>query len=1797
MEAILGEDTHEGVVDVIDYLNYGSEKPGLSIEQLRRPQHVADLGRDNGAALYHSFGLETQRKKNLQLIDDRKLVYVVGNAVIFEDLDTGVKTYLLGLDEGGVGCVTVHPCKKIFAVGGRGYQPKIYIYTYPELKIVNVLTGGAERGYASLNFNVGGNKLASVASSPDYMLTVWDWQEERIALHAKAFGQDVFDVKFSIDDDRRLVSSGTGHIRFWKMASTFTGLKLQGYIGKFGKIELSDIQAFVELPDGKVLSGTETGALLLWEGNFIKCRFVQVNGQPCHAAEVTYVELDRVEKCVMTASVDGYIRWWDYSAIDAAEVDSDVTMDFELFPVAEYFLGPGNGVLTLVDGGCVGTTRTLVIVNKRGCIETLRFELGSRVASALDAPVDASSDSAISMEDILATSAGKIARLCDTVSALAQPSSSDALPVPPQLSVCSEFHAGSVMGLDCSPLELLVATAGKDGTVRCWDIASKKLLTTKTFSSSCSSLRWLPTTLDSTAKQILVGFGDGIVRLLMLGENDECKATWARKMVFKPHNGAVTDMRFNDQGTLLATAGKDGNVFLFNCTEMGGPNGSYTPLRFFVVNPSVIGGKPTSCERLCWSADSKRLLCSCSDLLLREVDVSDLLERVTSDVETYEFVFPMVEFSCKVQVMTASESKLLAPGSPSTSGASAPAENESSGETKEGEVTPELSIKDQSSSPSSPSRKGIKDAEGTEVPVLPLKVSSAIYSVSGSGSTANSSGIFAGATVGPRAYLYECIIGQENPEKELPLGVYSVEGKNAVKAPNVTSLTYSSSKRFLAVGTADGSVVVRPASHPEVFFRVAAHNGAVLLATLSYDDHFVISSGIDGTLQIHALLPGIDTKSEELFKNLDAGVYGDAIIKPLDTKPAPEPSYLSVISSLDSLPSVQSATAASQPAETLETQPQTDTTIGHTSIQAVALPHISSDNENLELPSGAYSIQDAKLKSEEDAKLLTADALKEKIRLIVKTLQRDYQRVVDSNSAIPEEVRVPAADLIVDGDVFELLRARGANAISEVHKEFAYEAEKARRLKEKISSFLAPDMLVEEITLKSLSKSGYSRVLVKSLRTQGISPTVRAICEKVRETLREEAIEEDKLRTEARLIGAGGANDVASAEEMVREDATADVEGGTAMGSKQGGMTHPTAGGSGPAHRREMRRQRKLRLKEHLKQKPNENDDDPRDLAAIAYAEKTMGVYNLKGGDDYEVPEGQRINAEKMRQHMALLEDSMVRVRMDFNDRFIALRDLKCDLIKSICASNKRIREIDTELLQPELSAGSALWEPCHDVTEFPDDRGEVTEVELERYMEERNKTQIWSKCAPVLHSGITNSKTKIMRSLDTGEYITSMIDLRERLNFGAVQVNEAEHGELLSSNAEVMVDLEIPLADTSKHLSGNADDTSSKMGSEDFHVNDNPLLAFVDAMPATRVDHVCSVVPVLQLTTKSQKLKMSLSGDNSFTLRAQSERRRLLEFERKRLLEVIDSNVSAFEEAVDELRVERQQLTGDLKQAELKLLSYFQAYQLLQQFESRDLALQQKHLKSVKESGEIRLQVSELEVKLDGKREELKHWQDKGVAVASEYRAVVPENHTYLDQLNKIFRRKIKRSKLGGDAGDAEEEDQEVGDEDEEDEDDEDAEDVCPVGCDPVVYEKVLELRGKRLDTDEATFDVQKGIDETRKALDRLKQRDKQVAKDVQMVELETRQFQKQKLSALNQIDVYVPLRLGQIYAFNSSGALTGPEPRERAVSAVPETDVGEQSEAELELAASISELQDPKSRQLVANMSIKSHVVVNNE
>ena len=102
---------------------------------------------------------------------------------------------------------------------------------------------------------------------------------------------DVFRVSFSPELQGQLTTSGIGHIRFWQMAETFTGLKLQGQLGRFGKTSVSDIEGFVQLPDGKVVSGAEWGNILVWDGGLIKVEISREKGKPCHERERFFISI------------------------------------------------------------------------------------------------------------------------------------------------------------------------------------------------------------------------------------------------------------------------------------------------------------------------------------------------------------------------------------------------------------------------------------------------------------------------------------------------------------------------------------------------------------------------------------------------------------------------------------------------------------------------------------------------------------------------------------------------------------------------------------------------------------------------------------------------------------------------------------------------------------------------------------------------------------------------------------------------------------------------------------------------------------------------------------------------------------------------------------------------------------------------------------------------------------------------------------------------------------------------------------------------------------------------------------------------------------------------------------------------------------------------------------------------------------------------------------------------------------------------------------------------------------------
>lgn len=75
--------------------------------------------------------------------------------------------------------------------------------------------------------------------------------------------------------------------------------------------------------------------------------------------------------------------------------------------------------------------------------------------------------------------------------------------------------------------------------------------------------------------------------------------------------------------------------------------------------------------------------------------------------------------------------------------------------------------------------------------------------------------------------------------------------------------------------------------------------------------------------------------------------------------------------------------------------------------------------------------------------------------------------------------------------------------------------------------------------------------------------------------------------------------------------------------------------------RKEERRQRMNIYNDLMKAKPDNKYEDPRDVAAINYAQNNMGDYKLKTNEDYIVPESERVDTEKKKRQINLLTEGV----------------------------------------------------------------------------------------------------------------------------------------------------------------------------------------------------------------------------------------------------------------------------------------------------------------------------------------------------------------------------------------------------------------------------------------------------------------------------------------------------------------------------------------------------------------------------
>jgi len=460
--------------------------------------------------------MPSHKHYNLSMLEDDVVLYSAGNTYQILNIKTGKKQIYFGTDSNGIGSVAVHPDRNYFAVAERGDWPNIYVYSYPDIKLYRIMRRNAEKAYSHIEFSNTGGYLASVANAPDYNLTVWDWKREQVILKCKAFSQEVYKASFSEYTDQQLITGGTGHIKFWKMAQTFTGLKLQGEAAKYGALEISDVFGFAELPDGKILSGTEQGNMILWEGVLVKAHLVLdvVKKTPLHGGTIEIIKF--IDDEFMTAGADGYLKWWSLAVIEAAEADE--VLEVAIAPLKEKLIFDHE------------LQKPANLIHMAQCAAHWLFSDGNGKIWKIDRK-------SLDYKQVVA------------------------------------FHSGPIAELAIAPKLNAVFTCGKDGHVKLWDYVRDKEFLNQRFDGQATCMDIMPHFPSNLSRVVAVGYHSGVVRVLQANENELeiLKSFKAHERELDENNKVVKQLKylkFAPDGSIFVTVTDSGELFFFEISAM-----------------------------------------------------------------------------------------------------------------------------------------------------------------------------------------------------------------------------------------------------------------------------------------------------------------------------------------------------------------------------------------------------------------------------------------------------------------------------------------------------------------------------------------------------------------------------------------------------------------------------------------------------------------------------------------------------------------------------------------------------------------------------------------------------------------------------------------------------------------------------------------------------------------------------------------------------------------------------------------------------------------------------------------------------------------------------------------------------------------------------------------------------------------------------------------------------------------------------------------------------------------------------
>ena len=135
------------------------------------------------------------------------------------------------------------------------------------------------------------------------------------------------------------------------------------------------------------------------------------------------------------------------------------------------------------------------------------------------------------------------------------------LPSKKELYAWKGAHQGGIWGMRLSPNGKTLATAGKDGYVRLFDMDRFEKIQELKHPTETNGLAF-----TGDGKTLLTGCGDSIIRVFDVASGRQLQTITGHA------GGSITDMQFSPDGQLLATSGIDRTVRLWDVSDLAKPS-------------------------------------------------------------------------------------------------------------------------------------------------------------------------------------------------------------------------------------------------------------------------------------------------------------------------------------------------------------------------------------------------------------------------------------------------------------------------------------------------------------------------------------------------------------------------------------------------------------------------------------------------------------------------------------------------------------------------------------------------------------------------------------------------------------------------------------------------------------------------------------------------------------------------------------------------------------------------------------------------------------------------------------------------------------------------------------------------------------------------------------------------------------------------------------------------------------------------------------------------------------------------